>query len=131
MSKNKKVCLKTFGCQMNEYDSDQVGLMLEEEGYMLCDSEDDADIILFNTCSVRKNAENRVLGRVQQLRGLKKKKRHLVIGVMGCMAKAYKEQLLKDYPLIDFVSGTRDFTRIPEILDEMRTKKTVEPEEIA
>jgi len=109
---------------MNEYDSDQVRLMLEDHGYTLCDSEDQADIILFNTCSVRKNAENRVLGRVQQLRGLKKKKRHLIIGVMGCMANAYKEQLLKDYPLIDFISGSRDFLRVPQILDEMRASKT-------
>jgi tRNA-2-methylthio-N6-dimethylallyladenosine synthase len=109
---------------MNEYDSDQVSLMLEEAGYVLCDTEDEADIILFNTCSVRKHAEDRVVGRVMQLKGLKEKRPGLIIGIMGCMANAYKDELLKEYPQLDFVSGTRDFTEIPKILEEVIADKS-------
>jgi tRNA-2-methylthio-N6-dimethylallyladenosine synthase len=121
---SQKVFLKTFGCQMNEYDSEQVGARLLDGGYELVAAEDDADIILFNTCSVRAHAEERVLGRLRMLAKRKAENRALIIGVMGCMANAYKEQLLKDFPQLDFISGTKDFGRIVEILNGVISERT-------
>lgn len=112
-----KVFLKTFGCQMNEYDSEQVEARLLDGGFGRARSEEDADIILFNTCSVRAHAEERVLGRLRMLAKRKAADRGLIIGLMGCMANAYKERLLKDFPQLDFISGTKDFGRIVEILN--------------
>jgi len=128
----KKVYLKVYGCQMNEYDSEQVCLRLKDGGYQLVDAETEADVILFNTCSVRSHAEDRVFGQLHMLSKTKEKRPDLIVGVMGCMANAYKEKLLKDFPHLDFISGTKDFDRIIEILVEvveMRSQRSFISEE--
>lgn len=108
------VHITTFGCQMNEYDSERMAGLLERAGYMLTEEEEAADIILFNTCSVRDSAEQRLFGRVWELKPLKQKNPDLIIGVCGCMGQQYGEEMLKKLPHIDLVMGPR---QIPEIAD--------------
>ncbi len=82
-----KLHLITYGCQMNEYDSERVAGLLKLHQYELCDKPEDADVILLNTCSIREKAEDKVFSQLGALKGLKKTRPDLVIGVMGCMAQ--------------------------------------------
>jgi tRNA-2-methylthio-N6-dimethylallyladenosine synthase len=113
----RKLFIRTFGCQMNEYDSDKmVDVLREAQGVELTDSPEDADIILFNTCSVREKAQEKVfsdLGRVQQL---KKEKPGLVIGVGGCVASQEGEAIVKRAPYVDVVFGPQTLHRLPELI---------------
>ncbi|MDI6783894.1 MAG: tRNA (N6-isopentenyl adenosine(37)-C2)-methylthiotransferase MiaB [bacterium] len=115
----KKVYLCTFGCQMNEHDSERITGLLDSAGYQFVDKEALADIILFNTCSIRDSAEQRVYGRVTQLGPLKKQNPHLLIGICGCMAEKQKEELFRKLPMVDFVIGPRQWVRIKETLDAL------------
>ncbi len=112
----KKVFLRTFGCQMNSRDSELIGGMLAEKGFTITDNEDDADIILFNTCSVRQHAEDRVIGNIRKLASRKKKDPALKIGVLGCMAQRHGELLFKEYPQVDLVVGPSNIYDIPGLL---------------
>ena len=87
----KRVYIKTYGCQMNERDSEAVAAMLRERGYAITNSEDDADVILLNTCSVRDLAEQKAVGKMGMLAQRKRKKPELVLGFMGCMAQSRGE----------------------------------------
>ena len=91
-----KVFIKTYGCQMNERDSEALGAMLCAGGHELTDVEKDADVLLFNTCSVRDAAERKAKGKIGFMRKLKKQKPHLIIGVLGCMAQRLGEELLAE-----------------------------------
>jgi len=114
----RKVFIKTFGCQMNVRDSELVAGLLLEKGYKLVDSPEKADVILFNTCSVRENAENRVWGNLGMLRKLKNKKPNLVIGVIGCMAQKFKIKLFEHSDLVDIVCGPSDEDNLPCLVEE-------------
>ena len=100
-----KVLIQTFGCQMNKLDSELVQGELVQAGYHPVESEDEADVILFNTCSVRRHAEERVYSRLGNLKRLKSRKPGLIIGVMGCMAQREKENILKRIPFVNIVCG--------------------------
>jgi len=115
----KKVFIRTFGCQMNERDSELISGMLKEKGYKISDNAEEADIILFNTCSVRQHAEDRVIGNIQKLSSRKKKDPNLRIGVLGCMAKRHGEMLFKEYPQVDIVVGPSNIYDIPDLLDRV------------
>jgi tRNA-2-methylthio-N6-dimethylallyladenosine synthase len=112
----KKVFIKTYGCQMNERDSEAVGAMLRERGYALTQSETDADVILLNTCSVRDQAEQKALGKMTELAHLKRERPGLVLGFMGCMAQSRGKELLDRLPDVDLVVGTQKYHRVPELL---------------
>lgn len=112
----KKLFLQTYGCQMNVRDSEEVTGLLLEQGYALTDSEEKADVILYNTCSVREHAENRVWSNVGRLREMKALRPELVIGVMGCMAKAQQGKIFKRMPHVDFISGPAQIYQVPELL---------------
>jgi tRNA-2-methylthio-N6-dimethylallyladenosine synthase len=114
-----KVFIKTYGCQMNERDSEAIAGMLVKQGYSIVDQEIDADILIFNTCSVREQAERKAVGKVGIMKKLKKKKPALIIGVMGCMAQHLGEKLLKDLPHLDFVIGTGQLHKLHEVLDSI------------
>lgn len=114
-----KVFIKTYGCQMNERDSEAIAGMLVKQGYSIVEQENDADILIFNTCSVREQAERKAIGKVGIMKKLKKKKPALIIGVMGCMAQNLGEQLLKDLPHLDFVIGTGQLHKLPEVLNSI------------
>ena len=110
------VYIKTYGCQMNERDSEAIAGMLVKQGYSVVDQENDADIVIFNTCSVREQAERKAVGKIGIMKKLKRRKPHLIIGAMGCMAQNLGEKLLKDLPHLDFVIGTGQLHKLPEVL---------------
>ena len=90
----KKLFIETYGCQMNAGDSEIVVSIMQQEGYRYTESIDEADIILINTCSIRDNAEQRIWGRLSEMRRLRKRKPSLIVGIIGCMAERLKEQEL-------------------------------------
>jgi tRNA-2-methylthio-N6-dimethylallyladenosine synthase len=115
----KKIFIRTFGCQMNVRDSEFALGILLEKGFKKANSIEDSDIIIFNSCSVRKHAEDRLINNIWQLKKLKAKKPDLVIGVMGCTAQSYKEKLLEEIPLIDFVCGPGNEEDLPKIVKDI------------
>ena len=119
----KKFALNTFGCQMNQADAQRMRGILLPMGYTETENEEEADLILFNTCSVRQHAEERLFGRIRSLLPLKNKKPGLVIGVSGCMAQNHKEKLLKELPMVDLVFGPNDINQLPQLLEEVSSKK--------
>ncbi|MEW6227384.1 MAG: tRNA (N6-isopentenyl adenosine(37)-C2)-methylthiotransferase MiaB [Bacillota bacterium] len=125
----RKYFIQTFGCQMNEHDSETIAGMLEERGYVAANSPEDADIIIFNTCCVRENPERKVYGRVASLKSLKKAKPDLIIGISGCMVQQQGEthRIMKELPHVDLVFGTMNIHRLPGLLDRVEAgQKAVE-----
>lgn len=117
----KKLFIKTFGCQMNEYDSDKMADVLNaSEGLIRTDTPDDADIILFNTCSVREKAQEKVFSDLGRVRELKQKNPDLVIGVGGCVASQEGAAIIKRAPYVDVVFGPQTLHRLPDLLRERR-----------
>ncbi|MCX5679342.1 MAG: tRNA (N6-isopentenyl adenosine(37)-C2)-methylthiotransferase MiaB [Candidatus Omnitrophica bacterium] len=116
---SKKIYLRTFGCQMNVRDSEFVTGVLLGSGFQKASSEDKADVIIFNSCSVRKHAEDRLFSNISELKNLKKKKPGLIIGLMGCTAQAYKEKAIGRAPIIDFVCGPGNVHEIPAIIKKV------------
>ena len=119
-----KFFIKTYGCQMNERDSDQVAHSLVARGYERVAHEVEADVVLLNTCSVRDMADQKALGKMGMLGRMAKERPHVVFGFLGCMAQARGESLLKNLPHVDLVVGTQKFHRIADYVDELVTKKT-------
>ena len=98
---NKSVYLQTYGCQMNERDSEEVLGMLTAQGYEIARQPEAADVILLNTCSVRQHAEERAFGKMGELSELKRERPDLVLGIIGCMAKLQQEAIFKRLPAVD------------------------------
>lgn len=113
----------TWGCQMNEEDSEQMGLYLQERGYEPTDCSDEADLVLLNTCSVRRKPEEKVFSTLGQLRKLKERKPHMVIGVCGCMAQLRAEEIRQRAPHVDMVIGTAHVAQVGALLDEVLQKR--------
>lgn len=113
-----RACVVTFGCQMNARDSEKLSGILEQAGYELTDSEEEADFVLYNTCTVRDNANQRVYGRLGHLNSLKKKKPYLKIALCGCMMQeaAVIEKIQKSYRFVDLIFGTHNLFRFAELL---------------
>ncbi|MBU1006679.1 MAG: tRNA (N6-isopentenyl adenosine(37)-C2)-methylthiotransferase MiaB [Candidatus Omnitrophica bacterium] len=118
-SKCHRVYIRTFGCQMNEHDSGRVRDMLLDSGYAMTDDPAGADVLLFNTCSVRKNAEDRVFGVVSSLKAVKKKRPRVVFGILGCMAEARKQDIFAGMGHVDFICGPADLDKVPKILKKV------------
>ncbi len=118
--KGKTYFIKTYGCQMNEHDSENVAALLEELGFSRVDDYNDADLVLLNTCSIRENAHNKAFGMLGRLKHLKSEKRDLIIGLCGCMAQeaSVVEEILKDYKFVNFVFGTHNLYQLPDILNK-------------
>jgi tRNA-2-methylthio-N6-dimethylallyladenosine synthase len=126
------VFIKTYGCQMNERDSEAVAAQLVAKGYSLAASESGADVILLNTCSVRDMAEQKAVGKMQNIAAEARRNRpHVVLGFMGCMAQSRGQQLIDQLPDVDLVVGTQKFHRTADYLDEIlagRREKIVDVE---
>jgi tRNA-2-methylthio-N6-dimethylallyladenosine synthase len=118
-----KVFLKTYGCQMNERDSEQVSRMLVARGYEMTPNEREADVVLLNTCSVRDMAEQKALGKMGLLGRLRANKPEMVFGFLGCMAQSRGAELVRDVPHVDLVVGTQKFHRVAEYVDRLVTRK--------
>ncbi len=110
--------LKTYGCQMNERDSEALACLLEQHGMTPATSEEDADVIILNTCSVRDQAERKAIGKAGLLKRLKAAKPELVIGIIGCMAQNRGEDLLAELPHLDFVAGTDRLAVVPDLIEQ-------------
>ena len=118
-----KFFIKTYGCQMNERDSEQVAHSLAALGYERVGHESEADVVLLNTCSVRDMADQKALGKMGMLGRLAKERPHMVFGFLGCMAQARGASLLKNLPHVDLVVGTQKFHRVADYVDELVAKK--------
>ncbi len=118
-----KFFIKTYGCQMNERDSEQVAHSLAARGYERVGHESEADVVLLNTCSVRDMADQKALGKMGMLGRLAKERPHMVFGFLGCMAQARGASLLKGLPHVDLVVGTQKFHRVADYVDEVVAKK--------
>jgi tRNA-2-methylthio-N6-dimethylallyladenosine synthase len=116
----RKLFIRTFGCQMNEYDSDRIADVLAREGLTLTDRPDDADVILFNTCSVREKAQERVFHDLGRVRGLKSTRPHLLIGVGGCVASQEGASIVRRAPYVDLVFGPQTLHRLPQMIRARR-----------
>ena len=114
--------IKTWGCQMNLHQSEAIAGILESAGYTQASSLQDADIVLFNTCSVRQKAEEKVYGQFGQIKALKDQ-RDLVFGLGGCMAHIHRGKLLDRFPLIDFLFATTDLLSLPALLSNAKKRK--------
>ncbi|HJX25773.1 MAG TPA: tRNA (N6-isopentenyl adenosine(37)-C2)-methylthiotransferase MiaB, partial [Chthoniobacterales bacterium] len=118
-----KFFIKTYGCQMNERDSEQVAHSLITRGYERAISETEADVVLLNTCSVRDMADQKALGKMGMLGRVAKDRPHVVFGFLGCMAQARGESLLKDLPHVDLVVGTQKFHRVADYVEDLIARK--------
>ncbi|MBI2813853.1 MAG: tRNA (N6-isopentenyl adenosine(37)-C2)-methylthiotransferase MiaB [Opitutae bacterium] len=115
-----RVHIKTYGCQMNERDSEAVAALLRGRGYRIVADEADCDILLLNTCSVRDAAEQKAIGKAGHLAARKKKQPDFILGVLGCMAQNRGAGLLDRLPDVDLIVGTQKFHQVPDYLDNLR-----------
>lgn len=116
----KTFFLKTYGCQMNEHDSENIEALLIELGFSKVDDYNLADLVLLNTCSIRENAHNKAFGMLGRLKHLKQEKPELLVGLCGCMAQeaSVVDEILKNYKFVNFVFGTHNMYQLPEIIDK-------------
>ena len=129
IGKNKKYFVKTYGCQMNVHDSENISAILEDLGYTYTDTMDDADIIILNTCAIRENAHNKMFGFLGRVKHLKESK-DIICGICGCMAQEENvvEKLKTKYKWVDIVFGTHNIHKLPYILEEALKNKKQEIE---
>ena len=122
--RGKTYFLKTYGCQMNEHDSENIAALLEFLGFSKVDSYEDADLVLLNTCSIRENAHNKAFGMLGRLKHLKSKNKDLIVGLCGCMAQEVKvvDEILEKYKWVNFVFGTHNLFQLPDIIDRAITE---------
>ncbi|MFN7095395.1 MAG: tRNA (N6-isopentenyl adenosine(37)-C2)-methylthiotransferase MiaB, partial [Burkholderiales bacterium] len=118
----KKLYIKTFGCQMNEYDSDKMADVLNQfQGYEKTENPEEAEIILFNTCSIREKAQEKVFSDLGRVRHLKQEKPNLIIGVGGCVASQEGAAIVKRAPYVDIIFGPQTLHRLPELITQKRS----------
>src|SRR3954465_13044327 len=120
----KKLYIETVGCQMNVLDSELVVGTLRRQGYEITHKATDADVIFFNTCSVRQHAEDKIYSALGRLRGHKKAHPDKVIGVLGCMAQKDQEKILRRAPHVDIICGTGQLARLPELIEAVQQTRT-------
>jgi len=116
---NRKVYIETYGCQMNEYDSEIVREVLRRNNYTLTDSQEEAGVILLNTCAIRENAHQKVHARVRQLGPLRKRNEKLIVGILGCMAQNLKKELLEGDSGVDLIAGPDSYKALPVMIDRV------------
>lgn len=114
----RKLFIETYGCQMNVGDSEIVVSIMQKEGYVYTDRAEQADVILINTCSIRDNAEQRIWGRLSEMRRLRKSKPSLIVGIIGCMAERLKEKLVEGDYGVDIVAGPDAYRDLPSLVRE-------------
>ncbi len=116
MSKSN-IYIETYGCQMNLADTEIITGILKDAGYEITKSQDNADVVLLNTCSVRENAEQRIYGRLGNFKNLKGSNPNLVVGILGCMAERLRKDLIEDKKIVDLVVGPDEYRRLPEYIN--------------
>lgn len=124
----KKYMVKTYGCQMNEHDSEKISWVLEGMGYILTDNIEDCDLVIYNTCAVRKSAEDKVLGKLGELKAQKRLNPNLILAVCGCMMQREEvvEIIRTKYRQVDIIFGTNNIHKIPQLINNhLKTGKTI------
>lgn len=114
----RKFYIETFGCQMNEYDSERIAYLLEDSGYLRTDDINSANIILINTCSVREKADNKLYGHLGNLKSIKINNTDILVCVGGCTAQNLNEKIIRDFPYVDVVFGTKNIQDLPILINE-------------
>ena len=112
---SKKLFIETYGCQMNVADSEVIASIMQMAGYSPCETLEEADAVFMNTCSIRDNAEQKILNRLEFFHSLKKKRKHLIVGVLGCMAERVKNDLIENHH-VDLVAGPDAYLTLPELI---------------
>jgi tRNA-2-methylthio-N6-dimethylallyladenosine synthase len=115
----KKLYLESYGCAMNFSDSEVVASILTKQGFSTTQNQDEADLVLINTCSIRENAEQRVRNRLTQFNKAKRENPDMVIGILGCMAERLKKELLEEEKLVDLVAGPDSYRDLPNLIEEV------------
>lgn len=115
---NKKLFIETYGCQMNVADSEVIASIMHMAGYEVCESLEEADAVFLNTCSIRDNAEQKILNRLEYFHSLRKKRRSLIVGVLGCMAERVKEELINHHH-VDLVAGPDAYLSLPDLIAQV------------
>lgn len=123
--RRKTYNILTYGCQMNEHDSEKIGGMLTSIGYEETDDEKNADLVIFNTCLIRENAELKVYGKLGEVKGLKRNKPDLIVAVCGCMMQKeeIRQKLLKSFSFVDIIFGTNTLQELPGLIFDVEFKK--------
>ena len=122
---SKKLHIKTWGCQMNEYDSSKMADLLDAtHGYTLTEEAEEADVILLNTCSIREKAQEKVFHQLGRWRPLKKKNPNLIIGVGGCVASQEGASIRERAPFVDIIFGPQTLHRLPEMINSVRGNRS-------
>jgi tRNA-2-methylthio-N6-dimethylallyladenosine synthase len=121
----RRYFVRTFGCQMNEHDSERLAGLLESEGMVAAEGPEDADVVVFNTCCIRENADNRLYGNLGQLRSLKQQRPGMQIAVGGCLAQKDREKVVERAPWVDAVFGTHNVGRAAQLLEQARSEGPV------
>src|SRR5262245_44761881 len=116
----RRYLIETWGCQMNQHDTEKMAGILVDLGYAPTEDAGEADLVLLNTCSVRDKAESKVYGRLGRLRLLKKLHPDMLIGVVGCVAQQAGEGIFRRAPYVDLVMGPRNLSRLGELIEEAR-----------
>ena len=128
--KNKKYFIRTYGCQMNEHDTEKIKGILESNGFVACENYVDADVVIINTCAIRENAHNKVFGFLGQLKHLKETKKDLIIGICGCMPQeeSVANEIKDKYKFVNFVFGTHNIEDVIKLINESVTsgKQSIE-----
>ncbi len=115
-SENKKLFIETYGCQMNVADSEVIASIMQMAGYHVCETLDEADAVFMNTCSIRDNAEQKILNRLEFFHSMRKnKRRNLIVGVLGCMAERVKDDLIENHH-VDLVVGPDAYLTLPDLI---------------
>ena len=112
---NKKLFIETYGCQMNVADSEVIASIMQMAGYSPCETLEEADAVFMNTCSIRDNAEQKIMNRLEFFHSLRKKRKHLIVGVLGCMAERVKNDLIEHHH-VDLVAGPDAYLTLPELI---------------
>lgn len=130
LGKNKTYYIKTYGCQMNEHDTENIKAILEQMSFKEVDNMENADLILLNTCAIRENAHNKVFGMVGRIKHLKESKPNIIVGMCGCMVQeeVVAEEIKNKYKWLDIVFGTHNINELPEILSNNLTNNKLELE---
>lgn len=123
----RTVFIETYGCQMNEADSELMYGLLRHQGYALADAAENADVVLLNTCAVRERAEERIFGRLGWLKSMKAARPGMVLGVTGCMAERMRDALVQRAPYVDLVVGPDAYRRLPDLLSRARDEDDHDP----
>jgi len=123
MADTKKLFIKTYGCQMNVYDSERMAETLGAQGYVQTDTADDADMILLNTCHIREKAAEKIYSELGKFRGLKTAKPGLKIGVAGCVAQAEGAEIIRRQPMVDLVVGPQSYHKLPQMEARVQSGK--------